>query len=202
MTRSGSSSARAGTPTGRSTGACPRRKRSSRTPRTTRSRRATAPTSSIPDGELRAYMMYPCRVRCSEPLAGKVSISARYHGLEHEWVTIRNNSIRADRPVRVRARELTLVLRVRSARRDRARQVDRRLDHQPHRVPLTNGGRSLGRAGSRPVPERPAWWLPELGPQATRCSTTGATSWFLGTRQGRPVPGACDVWGNRHCPRV
>ena len=45
-----------------------------------------------PHGELRAYTMYPCRVGCSEPLARKVSVSARYQGLEHEWVTIKNDS--------------------------------------------------------------------------------------------------------------
>ena len=45
-----------------------------------------------PDGELRAYTMYPCRVSCSEPLAGKVAVTARYQGLEHEWVTLTNTS--------------------------------------------------------------------------------------------------------------
>ena len=36
-------------------------------------------------------MMYPCRVQCSEPLAGRVP-SARDTRAGHEWVTIRNDS--------------------------------------------------------------------------------------------------------------
>ena len=45
-----------------------------------------------PDGELRAYAQYPCRLSCVEPLAGKISVAARYQGLEHEWVTLTNTS--------------------------------------------------------------------------------------------------------------
>jgi endonuclease YncB( thermonuclease family) len=45
-----------------------------------------------PHSELRAYTIYPCRVSCSEPLKGKVSVKARYMGAEHEWVTIKNTS--------------------------------------------------------------------------------------------------------------
>ena len=46
-----------------------------------------------PKGNLRAYSMYPCRNGgCTDPLAGKVDVSARYHGVEYEWVYIKNTS--------------------------------------------------------------------------------------------------------------
>jgi endonuclease YncB( thermonuclease family) len=52
-----------------------------------------------PRGNLRAFSMYPCRAgNCTDPLAGRVSVSARYQGALdgrgqiHEWVTIRNSS--------------------------------------------------------------------------------------------------------------
>jgi endonuclease YncB( thermonuclease family) len=44
-----------------------------------------------PQGDLRAYMMYPCRTRCTDPLKGKVDVQAapRRHD---EFVTVRNVS--------------------------------------------------------------------------------------------------------------
>ena len=43
-----------------------------------------------PDGDLRAHAQYPCRVSCSEPLAGKVEIRAAYRA--PEAITVRNIS--------------------------------------------------------------------------------------------------------------
>lgn len=50
-------------------------------------------------GNLRAHTVYPCRIGCSDPLAGKVSVTARYQGgiqpgtgQINEWVTIKNVS--------------------------------------------------------------------------------------------------------------
>jgi endonuclease YncB( thermonuclease family) len=43
-----------------------------------------------PDGDLRAYSMYPCVFRCEDPLAGKVTLSA--HPTGPESVTVTNTS--------------------------------------------------------------------------------------------------------------
>ena len=45
-----------------------------------------------PHLEMRAHVQYPCRVACSEPLAGKVSVQARYTGTTYEWTTVKNIS--------------------------------------------------------------------------------------------------------------
>ena len=76
--------------------------------------------------------------------------------------------------------------------------------NQPHRVPPTNGGHSL-------LSPKPG-----IVSRSRASSLGGFRSWnhndallndgadvvVLRNPQGRPVPGACDVWGNRHCPRV
>ena len=43
-----------------------------------------------PQGDLRAWMQYPCRENCGDPYAGAVKVSAKYRGREH--VTVRNVS--------------------------------------------------------------------------------------------------------------
>ena len=45
-----------------------------------------------PHLEMRAHMQYPCRTECPEPLAGKVSLEARYTGATYEWTTVMNTS--------------------------------------------------------------------------------------------------------------
>jgi endonuclease YncB( thermonuclease family) len=46
-----------------------------------------------PKGNLRAYTMYPCRAgNCTDPLANRVNVSARYNGVQYEWVVIKNTS--------------------------------------------------------------------------------------------------------------
>ena len=44
-----------------------------------------------PQGDLRAWMIYPCRVSCTDPLRGRVHMSASWHGLP-EYAAIRNVS--------------------------------------------------------------------------------------------------------------
>jgi endonuclease YncB( thermonuclease family) len=44
-----------------------------------------------PHGNLRSYMLYPCRVQCGDPLQGKVSLSA-LPGLRNTVVVVRNIS--------------------------------------------------------------------------------------------------------------
>ena len=43
-----------------------------------------------PQGDLRAFVQYPCRVDCSDPVRGNVSIRATFRGTE--FVTLRNTS--------------------------------------------------------------------------------------------------------------
>lgn len=43
-----------------------------------------------PNGDLRAYVQYPCRTSCRDPLAGKVEVVATYRA--PEYITIRNTS--------------------------------------------------------------------------------------------------------------
>jgi micrococcal nuclease len=156
-----------------------------------------------PHGELRAYMMYPCRVQCSEPLAGKVSITARYHGLEHEWVTIRNNS---SAPIGLYEYELENSPWFYEFGPRDVIQPGRSIVvwiREPHRVPPTNGGRSL----LSPKPGIVPFQSVQLGGFRSwnhndALLNDGADVVVLRNPQGRPVPGACDVWGNRHCPRV
>ena len=45
-----------------------------------------------PQGDLRAYVQYPCRIGCTDPASGRVSIRATYRGTE--FITVRNTSAR------------------------------------------------------------------------------------------------------------
>jgi endonuclease YncB( thermonuclease family) len=156
-----------------------------------------------PDGELRAYAQYPCRVSCTEPLADKVSVTARYQGLAHEWVTLTNTS---PAPISLHQYELENspwfyefgprdVLNPGSS-------IVVWID-KPHSVPATNGSRVTLTA----VPGV----FPFQGVQAggfrswnhsTALLNDGADAVLLRNPLGMPVPGACDAWGDARCPRV
>ena len=45
-----------------------------------------------PQLEMRAFVQYPCRTSCVEPLAGRVDVTARYEGATYEWVKVTNIS--------------------------------------------------------------------------------------------------------------
>jgi len=156
-----------------------------------------------PHGELRAHMMYPCRVQCPEPLAGKLTVTARYHGLEHEWVTIKNNS---SAPVSLYEYELENSPWFYEFDRGDVIQPGRSIVvwiNRPHRVPAVNGGGSL----LPPLPGRVPFQTVQAGgflswSHATALLNDRADVVVLRNPQGRPVPGACDSWGKTHCPRV
>ncbi len=44
-----------------------------------------------PDGDLRAYMMYPCRVNCGDPNQGALQLAVKTTG--SQWVEVRNVSV-------------------------------------------------------------------------------------------------------------
>jgi micrococcal nuclease len=160
-----------------------------------------------PDSEMRAHVQYPCRVTCAEPLDGKLGVTARYMGIEHEWITITNRSaewINLDqyevenvpyffefgaRDVIAPGKALTLWLR------------------QPHDVPTDVAGRKLL------VTPAPGLSIPGLTDFA---STSAFISWgfdkgvladdgdvvVVRNPQGAPVAGACDFWGGFRCPKA
>jgi hypothetical protein len=45
-----------------------------------------------PDGDLRSWMLYPCRIDCSDPLEGAVDVTARPRGTESVDVTNRSQA--------------------------------------------------------------------------------------------------------------
>ena len=161
-----------------------------------------------PDSEMRAHVQYPCRVTCAEPLDNKVGVTARYMGIEHEWVTITNRSSGyislneyeienvpwfyefGARDVLAPGKAITLWIK------------------QPHDVPRdVPGGHSLL------VTPKPGLSLPGLTDFA---STSEFLSWgydkgmladdgdvvILRNPMGAPVAGACDNWGGFPCPKA
>jgi endonuclease YncB( thermonuclease family) len=159
-----------------------------------------------PDSEMRAHMQYPCRVTCAEPLDGKLGVSARYLGIEHEWITVTNRSAEwislneyevenvpyfyefGARDVLAPGKALTLWVR------------------RPHDVPADVAGSKLL------VTPSPGLSVPGLTDFA---STTAFISWgfdkglladdgdvvVVRNPQGAPVAGACDFWGGFRCPK-
>ena len=160
-----------------------------------------------PDSEMRAHVQYPCRVTCNEPLDNEVSVTSRYMGIEHEWITIKNISSEVislneyeienvpwfyefgERDVIEPGKAITLWVK------------------QPHDVPRdTPGGHSLL------VTPKPGLSLPGLTDFA---STSEFLSWgydkgmlndggdvvVLRNPMGAPVAGACDSWGGFPCPK-
>jgi endonuclease YncB( thermonuclease family) len=156
-----------------------------------------------PDGELRAYAQYPCRTACAEPLADTITVTARYLGLEHEWVTITNKSAE---PVNLYQYELeNSPWFYEFGPRDVIQPGEAIVVwiSRPHEVPVTNGSRVLTAA----VPGV----FPFLGVQADGFRSWNHTAALLNDSAdavvlrnplGMPVPGACHAWGSAHCPRV
>ncbi len=160
-----------------------------------------------PDSEMRAFIQYPCRPPCADALDNKVSLKARYLGLEHEWVTITNSSsewISLNEyeienvpwffefgPRDVLAPGTSITLWVRS----------------PHPVPVGVPGRRVE------VQPSPGLSLPELMDFSTSVDfrswnydngmfADGGDVVVLRNPNGAPVRGACDNWGGKRCPSV
>jgi hypothetical protein len=155
-----------------------------------------------PRGNLRAYSMYPCRLaNCADPLAGKVSVSARYLGLEHEWVTLKNIS---PAPISLHQYELESSPWFYEFGADAVIAPGEAIVvwiNEPHAVPLGEPGRA--RLFIEPKPG--------LEPFA---DATSFRSWkhseaLLGDgkdvvtlRNPGGAPVTCDAWGGEHCPRA
>jgi endonuclease YncB( thermonuclease family) len=156
-----------------------------------------------PDGELRAFAQYPCRLNCTEPLAGQVSVTARYQGLEHEWVTLTNNSAA---PINLYQYELE-----NSPWFYEFGPRDILLPNQsivvwvskPHTVPISNGSRVLTAAtpGVFPFQSVQAGGFLSWNHNVALLND-GADVVLLRNPLGMPVPGACFAWGGARCPNV
>jgi endonuclease YncB( thermonuclease family) len=158
-----------------------------------------------PDLEMRAFVQYPCRATCSDPLDNQVAIAARYIGVVHEWITITNLSSQwlslheyeienvpwfyefGPHDVLAPGKGITLWVR------------------QPHDVPAEISGDKVL------VTPQPGVALPGLTDFAL---TTSFLSWnydgpmladdgdvvVLRNPRGAPVAGTCFGWGGQPCP--
>ena len=158
-----------------------------------------------PHSEMRAHVQYPCRTACSDPLDGKLELSARYMGIEHEWITITNRSAEwvslneyeienvpwfyefGPRDILAPGTALTLWVR------------------EPHDVPADVSGRKLL------VKPEPGLSIPGLRDFEL---SSAFLSWkydkgmladdgdvvVLRNPAGAPVGGACHRWGSFDCP--
>ncbi|MGH2837333.1 MAG: lamin tail domain-containing protein [Thermoleophilaceae bacterium] len=156
-----------------------------------------------PNGELRAYAQYPCRTSCSEPLGDEVSVKARYQGLEHEWVTLTNNS---DAPINLYQYELeNSPWFYEFGPRDVLQPGSSIVVWvgEPHPVPAVNGSRVLLAAvpGVFPFAEVQSAGFRSWN-HAIALLNDGADAVLLRNPLGMPVPGACDAWGSARCPSI
>ena len=155
-----------------------------------------------PSGNLRAYSMYPCRAgSCADPLAGKVSVKARYMGLDHEWVTIRNNS---PAPVFLYQYELEsspwfLEFGLRDVLPPGHEFVV--WIGQPHEIPL--GAPGASRDFVFPVAGRyPFAAAVGFKSWGHRDALLGDGKDVVTLRNPHGTPVACDAWGGMRCPKV
>jgi endonuclease YncB( thermonuclease family) len=155
-----------------------------------------------PRGNLRAYSMYPCRGgTCHDPLAGKVSVTARYLGLDHEWVTVRNNSAA---PVNLDEYELESspwffefgAHDVLPPGHSVVVWIDR-----PHEIPL--GAAGVRRDFVNPVAGRyPFAEAVAFKSWGHRDALLGDGKDVVTLRNPHGTPVTCDAWGGMRCPKV
>ena len=157
-----------------------------------------------PKGNMRAYSMYPCRAgSCTDPLAGKVQVTARYQGVEYEWVYIKNTSAA---PVRLFQYELESspwfyefgaadVIQP-------GKSIVVFMDDHPRMVPPRNGAPAIipTRAGILPFADtQPGGFRAWNNPNAPLLSDNKDVI-TLRNPAGSPV--ACAAWGGMRCPGI
>ncbi|MEA2387166.1 MAG: competence protein ComEC [Thermoleophilaceae bacterium] len=156
-----------------------------------------------PKGNMRAFAMYPCRFgSCTDPLAGKVDVTARYNGVEYEWIYVKNTS---QAPISLHEYELEsspwfyefgpkdIVLPGKS--------IVVWINKPTRTVPPRNGAPAI-------VPTRPGV-LPFADTQPDGFRSWGHTDPLLSDnkdvvtlrgRGGEPV--TCAAWGGEKCPNI
>ena len=160
-----------------------------------------------PHSELRAHVQYPCRTTCSDPLDGKVSVSARYMGIEHEWITITNLSAEWLSLNEYEIENVPWFFEFNARDVLPPGQAITLWIGQPHAVPTEVSGRKLL---VEPVPGVALPGLPDFA------STASFLSWgydkgmladdgdvvVLRNPNGAPVAGACHNWSGFSCPQA
>jgi endonuclease YncB( thermonuclease family) len=155
-----------------------------------------------PKGNLRAYSIYPCLVNCSDPLAGKVQVTARYNGVEYEWIYVKNTSAA---PISLYQYELEsspwfyefdqgdVVLPGKS--------IVVFIDKQPRTVPPRNGAPAIvpTRAGLVPFGDTQPGGFRAWGHSEPLLSDNKDVV-TLRSPGGDPV--TCAAWGGERCPTI
>ena len=130
-----------------------------------------------PHGNLRAYVQYPCRTSCHEPLAGKVELETHYDA--PEYVRVRNTS---NRTISLFQYEIERAPWFYEFDRNSFLLPGQRLDLYVQRK------QGSGTAFTR------SWGQPE----SSLADEAGAVT--LRNPLGAPV--VCDAWGGEACPDV
>lgn len=156
-----------------------------------------------PKGNLRAYSMYPCVAGdCSDPLAGKVQVTARYQGIEYEWVYVKNTSAA---PISLYQYELESVPWFYEFNRSDIVQPGKSIvvfvDDQPRTVPLRNGAPPIipARAGLPPFEDTQPGGFRNWGHKEALFGD-GKDVVSLRNPAGNPV--TCAAWGGMRCPNI
>lgn len=160
-----------------------------------------------PHSELRAHTQYPCRVACSEPLAGRVNVRARYLGREFEWITITNTS---SGPISLDEYEIENVPWFYEFGPQDVLAPGEAVTlwiNKPVPVPLDLPG---PRVLVMPEPGLSLRGLTDFADSAlfrswghsTAMLADGADAVTLRNPGGIPVQGACHTWGGFPCPRI
>jgi hypothetical protein len=154
-------------------------------------------------GELRSYLMYPCRVSCSSAYAGKIAVSARYQGLQHEWVTLTNRSATTLPLYQYELESSPWFFEF--GPRDvlqPGKSIVVWID-QPHSVPVRNGSPVMVPAvpGLTPFEDVQVGGFKSWNHREALLGD-GADMVALRDPFGLPVPGACAAWGSARCPSI
>lgn len=155
-----------------------------------------------PKGNLRAHSIYPCRVNCSDPLAGKVQVTARYNGVEYEWIYVKNTSAA---PISLYQYELESSPWFYEFNQDDivlpGKSVVVWIDKPTRTVPPRNGAPAI-------VPTRPGL-LPFGDTQPNGFRSWGHSEPLLSDnkdvvtlRNPGGMPVTCDAWGGEKCPKI
>jgi endonuclease YncB( thermonuclease family) len=156
-----------------------------------------------PKGNLRAYSMYPCLGgNCTDPLAGKVQVTARYEGAEYEWVDIKNTSAA---PISLHQYELESVPWFYEFGAGDVvlpgKAITLFIGDQPDRVPLRSG---------TPATTTPQPGVPPFGdtqPNGFRTwkgkpALFGDSADVVTLRNPSGAPVTCHAWGGLRCPSL
>jgi endonuclease YncB( thermonuclease family) len=157
-----------------------------------------------PKGNLRFYSMYPCRAgNCTDPLAGKVQVTARYQGVEYEWAYIKNTS---NAPISLDQYELESSPWFYEFNVGDVVQPGRTLvlfmDDHKRLVPPRNGAPAIvpTRAGLLPFGDTQANGFRAWNNSNAPLLSDNKDVITLRNPAGSPV--ACAAWGGMRCPNI